>query len=163
MRWMKWLLIPVIVLTVAGAASAGPVLNGGWYSYDYIDYADTPSLQSPYLYNLGGTALFSLSDCCVVGDTWKIYDFGSLILTTSLAGAMAPFPGYNPSEWTDPAFSHGQVLLGTGSHELVVKGDGLGGLAAGFYTRLDSVPDAGSSMLLLGIGLAGLRAWRKRD
>ena len=27
---------------------------------------------------------------------------------------------------------------------------------------LTPVPDAGSSLLLLGMGLAGLRAWRKR-
>ena len=38
------------------------------------------------------------------------------------------------------------------------------GMAADFkiYGDATTVPDAGSSLLLLGIGLAGLRAWRKR-
>ena len=39
------------------------------------------------------------------------------------------------------------------------------GMAADFkiYGDATTVPDAGSSLLLLGIGLAGLRAWRKRQ
>ena len=37
-----------------------------------------------------------------------------------------------------------------------------GSMGMNFSAPPQSVPDAGSSLLLLGIGLAGLRAWRKR-
>ena len=64
-----------------------------------------------------------------------------------------------------------QTGLGAGMHHMTFAvadtSDGI--LDAGvfiqegtFSSTPTTVPDAGSSLLLLGIGLAGLRAWRKR-
>ena len=42
-------------------------------------------------------------------------------------------------------FSEGSVVLSAGSHSLTVQSDvATGSAPAGFYTKLDSVPDGGS-------------------
>lgn len=141
-----------------------PVLDNGW-TYDQIDYAWTDSLDSPYNLVLSGWAMFTITDSFVVGDTYKVWDGANLILTTTFPPPANPIPGAGGS-----SYSWGQVLLGPGSYNLHVQGDGKGGLSAGFYTRLDSaqppsVPDGGSLMLVTGMlwGTLGLGSlWRKR-
>jgi len=152
----------VMLLALATGASAGPVLGGGWYS-DQINAAFVDSNNSPYVFS--GPAVFRITDDFVVGDQYFVKDNLTLILVTSYLGAMAPLGG-DPFGWTSASYQKGVITLGGGSHSLTIQGDGAGGVPAGFYSRLDrvdSVPDAGSSLLLFGMGLAGLRAWRRRD
>jgi hypothetical protein len=139
-----------------------PVLDAGW-AYDQIDAAFTDSEDSPYAYALGAPAMFAITDDFVPGDTYFVYDFGSLILTTTLTGQ--PFGGGVGG----PAYQWGSVLLGAGAHLLTVQGDGFGGVPAGLYTRLDSltppVPDGGSLGLLsalLWAGFLGLNTLRRK-
>ena len=55
-----------------------PVLNAGWAS-DRINAANVDSLDSAYRYDLACPALFTITDDFVVGDTYKVYDFGRAI------------------------------------------------------------------------------------
>ncbi len=133
-----------------------PVLDTGW-AYDQIDAAFVDSTDSPYVYNLAAPAYFRITDDFIIGDTYYVYDFGSLILTTTPAYAGAPtgFPDPGESAWQSSSYSGGEVILSVGSHYLTVQGDGAGGLPAGLYTQLTSVPEP-TTICLLGLGALSL-------
>jgi len=146
-------------------AVSAPVLDGGWVS-DSISAADTDSAMSPYVLGLSGYAAFRISDCCIVGDQYKVYDFGTLILTTAIGtpAVRTAFADGNPSAdsaWTSGIYQTGEVWLSAGAHSLTVQGDGVGGLPAGFYVRLDSIPEP-ATLGLLGLALFGLGFARRR-
>ncbi len=144
-----------------------PVLDAGWTS-DAISSAWADSSDSPYVFSLSSPAYFRITDCCVVGDQFKVWNFTSLILTTSyMAGSPFGDNAYADAAWSSTSYQSGEVLLGPGSYELHVQGDGVGGLPAGFFTRLDTaVPLPGAASLGLaflgGLGLVGAIRRRRR-
>jgi hypothetical protein len=90
---------------------------------------------------------------------------GDTIFYKSLAGYYGALviadiytnPDYHPYDPLDPTpwpWAPHTILVGTWYFQSDGSGD--------FTGSTGSVPDAGSSLLLLGIGLAGLRAWKKR-
>jgi len=175
----KLIMMCVIIIAVAGLVGnaapnydpdgipPAPVLDAGW-AYDEILGRLTDSVDSPYIYNLASPAYFRITDNFLEGDTYFVYDFGSPILTTSMfyAGVPTGFPDPSPffpeSAWQNSAYSGGEILLTPGAHSLTVQGDGQGGLPAGFYTQLTSVPIPAPGAILLGsIGL-GVVNWLRR-
>lgn len=174
MKPMKTSTFPAIIMALAALTATAPaatlnydptlptpqpVLDAGW-AYDGISLAFVDSDDSPYVYNLGAPAVFTITDDFVPGDTFYVYDFGTLILTTSVTAGGVPYSGGG-----GPAYGWGSVTLSPGAHQLSVQGDGGGGVPAGFYTRLDSVkeiPDAGSTLALAGIVLSGMIALRRK-
>ena len=117
---------------------------------------------------MAGAADFSITDAYIVGDTFKVYDFGTLILTTVVGAGVAfaiPSDSYADSAWASGSYGIGTVTLGAGSHQITVQGDGAGGLPAGFFDRLDtskSVPDSSATFGLISLGLVAIVAARKR-
>ncbi len=170
----------ILVLAAAGTASAGiaslnvdqfapisprgagPALNGGWEA-DEITARFVDSVRSSYDFVLVEPAYFRVTDAFIVGDNYQIYNGADLIGVTSLNGAQPSIaPIGNPSGdagWTNGDFQHAEILLNPGTYSLRVQGDGIGGLPAGFYVRLDTVPAPGAVALM---GFAGLAATRRR-
>ena len=171
----KLLVLCTIIIAVAGAVSTAapnydpngippaPILDAGWF-YDQIDGRFVDSVDSPYIYNLTGPAHFRITDDFIVGDTFYVYDFGSLILTTSTpyAGVPTAFSDPGESAWQNAVYSGGEVLLAPGAHNLTVQGDGLGGLSAGFYTQLTSTTIPAPGAILLGSIGVGFVSWLRR-
>jgi len=169
---MKRLIVTCFVAMIATTALAAnydplgnppaPILDAGW-AYDQVNLANQDSIDSPYVYNLLGPAYFRITDDFIVGDIYKVYDFGAPILTTVIpyAGVPTGFPDPGESAWQNPAYSGGEVLLAAGPHSLTVQGNGQGGLPAGFYTQITTVPAPGA-ILLGGIGVSVVSWLRRR-
>lgn len=173
----KLIVMCAIIIGVAGLVSTtsanfdpegtppAPVLDAGWF-YDQINAAFVNSVDSPYIFNLAKPAYFRITDNFVAGDIYYVRDFGSLILTTSIpyAGVPTGFPDPSPyfpeSAWQNPAYSGGEILLAVGPHQLTVQGNGQGGVPAGFYTQLTTVPAPGA--ILLGSIGVGVVSWLRR-
>lgn len=136
-----------------------PILNAGW-APDQIGGAWVNSVDSPYPYVLLAPAFFSITDDFVMGDTYTVFDFGFPILVTANWGPMPPMGG-DPVGWLGAGWAKGQVLLGVGPHNLTVQGPGGFGFPAGFFARIDTVPEP-STLALLGVGCGALYFLRRR-
>jgi hypothetical protein len=139
-----------------------PTVGGGWY-WDEVGTSLAPSIYSPYSLSLTSPTIFSITDAYVPGDTWYVSDFGTPILTTSftLYPAFPPSDVYVDAAWANTDYTHGQIILAAGSHSLSITTDGVGGLPAHTFTRLDAVPEP-TTMLLLGSGLIGLAGYGRK-
>jgi PEP-CTERM motif-containing protein len=134
--------------------------NTGWLS-DVADAADTPSEGSAWTFDISDNAVFSVVDCCIVGDIYELLSGTTLLATSTFyAGTGVQSGGAYGSYWTDSAFSKIAYSVGPGSYAFTVTGNGAGGLPAGFGVRLDSaagVPEPATWGLML-VGFGGLGA-----
>ncbi len=164
-RSLAILAVALCALSCAKFVQAAPVLDAGWYS-DEIDGRFVDSMFSPYVVNLTVPAIFSITDAYIEGDTYFVYDGGSLILTTTVGAGIAfpPSNGTADAAWTSGLFSIGSVGLAPGDHTITVQGDGVGGIPAGFFVRMDSAhaPDGGATVVLISLGLLAMAAVRRR-
>jgi hypothetical protein len=124
-------------------------------------------VDSPLTFTIpkGLTGIFSLSDCCVVGDIYSVTINDFVTATSTFTLYSTPFvnnlgPGADPyaADWLDKTYSHLQLKFKPGTYSLVVEGDGAGGLPAGVGERLDvlGIPEPATWLtMLLGFGALG--------
>jgi hypothetical protein len=139
-----------------------PTPDVGW-TYDQIDAVNTDSLFSHYIGAFANPTYFRITDYFNTGDQYKVYDFGTLVLTTGYTPRSSVLPIGDPSGdagWTNISFQTGELLLGAGAHDISIQGDGVGGVPAGFYVRFDTVPEPATLGLLALGGLALIRRMR---
>lgn len=149
-------------------------VDAGWV------YRTVPDAVTALVFDfkLTGSGYFSLSDCCLAGDIWKITATGFPNGASTIG--LAPFTGLplgkgddfllGDAEWLNPLLSHFQILLGPGSYvvSLLTAGESnppppaTSAFPAGVSVRVDTVPLPGAALLLLsGLGLLGLQRRRK--
>jgi len=171
LRKLSMGVVAAALYAASAVAWSVPVLDGGWNTTDadasgYTDHINDAggfNLGGPYVYALSGPAMFRITDVLALGDIWTVFDFGLPILTTTVQAFASGF-GDNlqaDTDWMDAVHSKGQVLLGAGAHSLTVSGNGVGGLPAHYFARLDTVPEP-ATLALLGIAIAGLALSRRR-
>ncbi|MDR3634849.1 MAG: fibronectin type III domain-containing protein [Isosphaeraceae bacterium] len=97
------------------------------WQYDEASSEGTPSTGSPHDFDLAAPAELSLRDAFIAGDIYQAYDNGTLILTTA-------FDGSSP-------YSHGEVRLAAGHHSLKFVDTTSPLYPAGFYYKVDPLPD----------------------
>ena len=113
--------------------------------------------------------VLTVTDAYLKGDVFDVYDFGTLIGSTSMVPASTSNTTTDPDvALADPTYSHGMFALGVGAHDisLITSVSPFGG--GGAYLRRDpaiaSTPEPGTVALLCSMGLtgAGFLARRKR-
>ena len=163
-------LFAILLLTVVGAPREGQAatitVDAGWVTGTIFSTADLVAFD----FTLASDGIFSLTDCCAIGDTWTISGSFAGVSSVGLAAISVPlgigvaFSALDPS-WLDPLVSHFQIALAAGFYSILVSGDGGGGLAASFGVRVDTaaipVPAAGLMLLSAMGGLAALSRRRK--
>jgi hypothetical protein len=161
------------VATTAATLAALPAMadtplteNGGWVS-DIVDEPNIPSESSAWTFDISDDAVFSVVDCCIAGDVYKLFSGATLLATSTFyAGTGVQAGGAYGGYWIDPELSKIAYSVGPGSYAFTITGDGAGGLPAGFGVRLDSavspgVPEPATWGLML-VGFGGLGALMRR-
>ncbi len=164
-------LLTVLLLAFFGgqrqSEAATITTGGGWLEGLIGSPSDTVSFE----FTLSGAGVFSLTDCCALGDTWSLAGDIAGVSKIGLSAITVPL-GVNPvyaafdDSWTDVAFTHFQMALAAGSYSFTVMGDCGGTCPAEFGVRADlsAVPlPAAGSLLLAGLAGLGVAARRRRS
>jgi hypothetical protein len=173
-----------VILTLAPPVSADPITvgNPNWYEFTFggggsfgtSGTGDVPSSggNSQYAPNppwtfSGGPVTVTLTDAFDKGDSFSLFDFGSLVGSTPSV-AQANNSTSDPAITSlDPSWSHGIFNLGAGSHSLTIRADNspFGGGAAFFRVDAAAPTPEPTSLALFGMiaaGSAGYYGWRRR-
>ncbi len=137
------------------------LVNGGWELFTWTRGPGVWADQGPFTCNVPFSTNLMVTDCYFDGDRFEVYDWGSLIGTTSVPAddhATIPYPE-DASE--DPRWSSGVFLLGAGPHSITLKviqtatgwPDGAGYLRADTAPVVPVVPVPGA-MALAALGAA---------
>lgn len=151
------------------------VVNAGWYGFCFggTGSAATSGCQNSGIgtsgnsttFTAAGPVLFQITDAFNAGDTFDVWVDGLYQFTTN------PVPQSNPGisdpdlAFADPAYSHGQILLGGGFHTIDVFASASPFGSGGAYLQVITargVPEPGT-VALIGIALAGLALRRRTN
>lgn len=146
-------------------ASAAPLVADSGWLYDEITAVAAPSINSPWTFTVTLPSIFSVTDAFLTGDT--LFISGDLSgSTTFFAGAATDIQatGAGGFAWQSAAYSKIAIAVAPGTYSVSIAGDGVRGVPAGFFVRLDTAPAVTepATLALLGAGLLGLAAVRRR-
>jgi hypothetical protein len=167
MKFVLALLTAASIAAISAPASATAITAGSGWQADQVNTAATPSINSAWTFTVAGPSVFSVVDCCVVGDVYQLFDGGMSLLATSTfyAGSGVQASGSYGSYWTNASYSKLAYLVGPGSYSFTIEGNGAGGLPAGLGVRLDNaVPEPATwALMLMGFGGMGLMLRGRRE
>jgi hypothetical protein len=186
------LCLAVLIVFTQCSAWAGPITTGIWYEFWWDSGTGNPSVNvatsgctdvnafcpqpgdvtfaddPPWTFTaISPGYVFTITDVALGGDAFNVFDFGSLILATTVLQDNSYACNNGGSLWLDPAncvsdagMSHGRVLLAPGPHSITItariagSGDGI----ADF--RIDPAPEPAFGFLTGGI-LVAIGSWKR--
>jgi hypothetical protein len=156
---LKRILLVATLFTLGSSLlHADPLPLGTWVQDSFLG-AGSATAGSPFTFTSSTTTILTITDEFLAGDRFAVLEGATLIGDTSLVATNGDITcNGNPDAClADSRWSHGEFILGPGTHSLTVDailspfGDG------GYALRLDpaQTPEPGSLVLMTG-GLFGI-------
>jgi hypothetical protein len=174
-------LLSTLVLTQPASAVSIDIDNNKWFEFRFgvegtwagactdLTCIASFAMNSVYVgdpawtFNLGSSAELKITDAFLKGDSFNVYDFGTLILEMPTVLALGAC-GDDPDKcYGTTGVSYDSVSLQAGDHSLTIQVAQSPSSFGAAYFRIDRIIGAPEplSIMLLGLGLLALGAIRR--
>lgn len=151
------------LIAIAPASAAVLVANTGWQS-DTLSVAGLPTSNSPWTFTVATSAVLSVTDAFITGDTYTLSGDVAGVTTLFAGGGVQADGTTFGLAWANPVYGKIAINVGPGNYAFSITGDGAGGLPAGLGVRLDTaVPEPMTwAMMVVGLGVVGASMRRRK-